>query len=252
MFTGSALCQSGESLQGQCVSQAGIFRHYASPSVDPSETSADEEKSDLDLLSAVALSEKAACTKVFFETHYHGIQFDMVTPRSLRRRKMESELWFSQGKSLYEKDLIRRSFYQSETDHLRDMRSMKTRRSREARGIDLAGYEPVRALGRGSFGTVLLVQEKPRPDSNHKLREVFAMKVIRKSEMLRNAQEGHLRAERDFLVKSAENAEWIVPLAATFQDNENLYLVMEFEMGGDFLEYMLNAKNGVVDEITTQ
>ena len=65
-------------------------------------------------------------------------------------------------------------------------------------------------------------------------REVYAMKVIRKSEMLRNCQEGHLRAERDFLVAS-ENSRWVVPLIASFQDSTNLYLVMEYMVGGDFL-----------------
>ncbi|KAG8532624.1 uncharacterized protein KY384_002501 [Bacidia gigantensis] len=63
---------------------------------------------------------------------------------------------------------------------------------------------------------------------------VFAMKVIRKSHMLRNCQEGHLRAERDFLVAS-EKSKWVVPLVASFQDNTNLYLVMEYMIGGDFL-----------------
>lgn len=65
-------------------------------------------------------------------------------------------------------------------------------------------------------------------------KEVFAMKVIRKSDMLRNSQEGHLRAERDFLVAS-ENSKWVVPLIASFQDTRNLYLVMEYMVGGDFL-----------------
>ena len=64
--------------------------------------------------------------------------------------------------------------------------------------------------------------------------DVYAMKVIRKSDMLRNCQEGHLRAERDFLVAS-ENSKWIVPLIASFQDVTNLYLVMEYMVGGDFL-----------------
>ena len=63
---------------------------------------------------------------------------------------------------------------------------------------------------------------------------VYAMKVIRKSNMLRNCQEGHLRAERDFLVAS-ENSRWVVPLMASFQDCKNLYLVMEYMVGGDFL-----------------
>lgn len=65
-------------------------------------------------------------------------------------------------------------------------------------------------------------------------REVYAMKVIRKSDMLRNCQEGHLRAERDFLVTS-EKSRWVVPLVASFQDFTNLYLVMEYMVGGDFL-----------------
>ena len=65
-------------------------------------------------------------------------------------------------------------------------------------------------------------------------KEVYAMKVIRKSDMLRNCQEGHLRAERDFLVAS-ENSRWVVPLISSFQDSTNLYLVMEYMVGGDFL-----------------
>lgn len=65
-------------------------------------------------------------------------------------------------------------------------------------------------------------------------KQVFAMKVIRKSDMLRNSQEGHLRAERDFLVAS-EKSRWVVPLIASFQDTTNLYLVMEYMVGGDFL-----------------
>ena len=65
-------------------------------------------------------------------------------------------------------------------------------------------------------------------------RDVYAMKVIRKSDMLRNCQEGHLRAERDFLVAS-ERSQWVVPLIASFQDDTNLYLVMEYMVGGDFL-----------------
>lgn len=38
-------------------------------------------------------------------------------------------------------------------------------------------------------------------------KQIYAMKVIRKSDMLRNSQEGHLRAERDFLV-AAEGSQW--------------------------------------------
>ncbi len=73
-----------------------------------------------------------------------------------------------------------------------------------------------------------------RRGSKSSRKEVYAMKVIRKSDMLRNCQEGHLRAERDFLVAS-EKSRWVVPLISSFQDSTNLYLVMEYMVGGDFL-----------------
>ena len=73
-----------------------------------------------------------------------------------------------------------------------------------------------------------------RRGSKSPQKEVYAMKVIRKSDMLRNCQEGHLRAERDFLVAS-EKSRWVVPLISSFQDRTNLYLVMEYMVGGDFL-----------------
>ena len=64
------------------------------------------------------------------------------------------------------------------------------------------------------------------------------MKVIRKSNMLQNCQEGLLRAERDFLVAS-EKSRWVVPLIESFQDADNLYLVMDYMVGGDFLGLLI-------------
>ena len=79
-------------------------------------------------------------------------------------------------------------------------------------------------------------------------KQVFAMKVIKKSAMIRNSQEGHLRAERDFLV-TAEGSRWIVPLLAAFEDARYLYLVMEFCIGGDFLGLLIR-KSVLSEEVT--
>lgn len=52
--------------------------------------------------------------------------------------------------------------------------------------------------------------------------KVYALKVMQKADMLTGGQEGHLRAERDFLVAS-QGSKWIVPLVAAFQDQDNLF-----------------------------
>uniref|UniRef100_A0A7S3NCV0 non-specific serine/threonine protein kinase n=1 Tax=Euplotes harpa TaxID=151035 RepID=A0A7S3NCV0_9SPIT len=55
--------------------------------------------------------------------------------------------------------------------------------------------------------------------------------------MLYKNQVAHVRSERDILVK-AKNP-WIVGLKYSFQDDENLYLVMEYLPGGDLMNLLI-------------
>ena len=55
--------------------------------------------------------------------------------------------------------------------------------------------------------------------------------------MLYKNQVAHVRSERDILVK-AKNP-WIVGLKFSFQDDENLYLVMEYLPGGDLMNLLI-------------
>lgn len=55
--------------------------------------------------------------------------------------------------------------------------------------------------------------------------------------MLYKNQVVHVRSERDILVK-AKNP-WIVALKFSFQDDENLYLVMEYLPGGDLMNLLI-------------
>lgn len=227
---------------------------------------------------SVKTIEKSAAAKVFFELHFDALYAD-VTPRILRRKVLEDQLCSIQTMMLSEeRQNARKRWARAESDHLRQLRNLKSKSlvRTGTKGISVAGYEHVRILGKGSFGIVRLVREmKHRFDSsssgdplkvsvssvdgpsesrspncrNRDLsqlnREVFAMKVIRKADMLRNSQEAHLRAERDFLVQST-NSKWVVPLIASFQDNSHLYLVMEYMVGGDFLGLLL--REDVLDE----
>ena len=47
----------------------------------------------------------------------------------------------------------------------------------------------------------------------------------------------HVRAERDILAKA--NYEWIVDLKCSFQDENHLYLVMEYLGGGDLMTLLM-------------
>ncbi|KAL8414722.1 hypothetical protein RB594_005799 [Gaeumannomyces avenae] len=210
------------------------------------------QETDLDQSTATVVTvERAAAAKVYLETFYHNL-WSQPTPRSMRRRFLEGDLYRAakeQALAPGEGDALRLSFYRDESDYLREMRVIKTR-SMRALSSDCLGvpresdYDVLKILGKGSFGVVRLVREKSRDDDRVQTRQrrrqkqVYAMKVIRKSAMLRTCQEGHLRAERDFLVRS-EGSSWIVPLMAAFQDTANLYLVMEYMPGGDFLGLLI-------------
>lgn len=168
------------------------------------------DESSMDVIQPTILTvEKAAAAKVFLETHFNEL-LKAHTPRDVRRQCLESQLYYSPHLGPDQKDAIRHSFFEQETCHQRETRVLQAHSL--AAGYGTGGspyvnkYESLKVLGKGSFGVVRLVREKASPEYAVP-RQVFAMKVIRKSDMLRSSQEGHLRAERDFLVAS-EGANW--------------------------------------------
>ncbi|KAI0101675.1 kinase-like domain-containing protein [Nemania sp. FL0031] len=223
---------------------ASIVHHHKEPETisaiaDPNLTTIQEKAIDMPPPTILTV-EKAAAAKIYLETYFNE-KLNKPSPRSLQRRYLESELYHGLGMSSAEKDIRRALFYQRETDHLREIRVLTARSlgAMKCESSKLADdYEVLKILGKGSFGVVRLVREKPDKDGYRRSGRVYAMKVIRKSAMLKTSQEGHLRAERDFLVAS-EGSRWIVPLIASFQDAGNLYLVMDYMPGGDFLGLLI-------------
>lgn len=213
---------------------------------------------------SIVTVEMTAAAQAFIENHYNAV-LSSSSERSMRRYSLES-LLRKLPISSEERQTRTEQLQQEESRYLRKLRVAKSKTSQRKPDVraSLAGYEVIRVLGKGSFGVVRLVREKRNPiaDDNgpksqkpnaskpqgytpetqtrptNARKAVYAMKVIRKSEMIRNSQEGHLHAERDFLVASA-TSEWVVPLISSFQDDVNLYLVMEFMGGGDVLGLLL-------------
>ena len=69
---------------------------------------------------------------------------------------------------------------------------------------------------------------------------IYAMKVLRKKDMVEKDQLAHVRAERDILVEA--DHQWVVKMFYSFQDPLNLYLVMEFLPGGDLMTLLMKVK----------
>lgn len=89
---------------------------------------------------------------------------------------------YALGLSEVEKEERRRIHASKETDFLRLRRTK----------LSVGDFNSHKVIGRGAFGEVRLVQ---KVDTGH----IYAMKILRKSEMLEKEQQGHVRAERDIL-----------------------------------------------------
>lgn len=86
-------------------------------------------------------------------------------------------------------------------------------------------FEIIKPISKGAFGSVFLAKKKTTGD-------YFAIKVLKKADMIAKNQITNVKAERMILMKQAESP-FVVKLYFTFQSKDNLYLVMEYLNGGD-------------------
>ncbi|NP_001346478.1 serine/threonine-protein kinase MRCK alpha isoform 12 [Mus musculus] len=73
------------------------------------------------------------------------------------------------------------------------------------------------------------------------------MKILNKWEMLKRAETACFREERDVLVNG--DSKWITTLHYAFQDDNNLYLVMDYYVGGDLLTLLSKFEDRLPEEM---
>jgi len=88
-------------------------------------------------------------------------------------------------------------------------------------------FDLIKVIGFGNFGQVSVVKSKE--DGS-----VYAMKTLNKIEMLKRAETACYREERDVLLHGSSH-DWFTKLHYAFQDETNLYLIMDYYIGGDLL-----------------
>ncbi|KAJ2513342.1 cAMP-dependent protein kinase catalytic subunit [Coemansia sp. RSA 1939] len=102
-------------------------------------------------------------------------------------------------------------------------------RTHEDTHVQLDGFEIFRTVGTGSFGRVRLVRHKTTG-------KYYAMKVLRKSHVVRAKQVEHVNSERRILAECS--CPFIVYMLGTCQDHANLYFFMEYVVGGELFTYL--------------
>ena len=119
-----------------------------------------------------------------------------------------------------EKEKIKKEIYNQEM--------IKSRKSREKQSI--RDYESIAIIGRGAFGEVHVCREK-------KTGKIYAIKKIKKNILIIKNQIRHVLNEQ--ILMSKASSPWIVELKASFQEDEYLYLVMEYLPGGDLMNLLI-------------
>ncbi|WVR07822.1 hypothetical protein IAU60_004865 [Kwoniella sp. DSM 27419] len=131
--------------------------------------------------------------------------------------------------------------------------------------VRLEDWEIVETLGTGTFGRVLLVRQRPsyRPTPYHPIfphlfqsldplspspaatqqsdngLPHFAMKVLKKSEIVRLKQVEHINSERMILERVRHP--FVVELYATYQDQLNVYMLLSYIPGGELFSHLRRA-----------
>ncbi|KAM1172134.1 hypothetical protein TB2_021970 [Malus domestica] len=171
--------------------------------------------------------QRVAAAKQYIEDHYKK-QMKSLQERKERRNILEKKLADADVSEEEQSNLLK-YLEKKETEYMRIQRHKM--------GAD--DFEPLTMIGKGAFGEVRICREKA---TGH----VYAMKKLKKSEMLRRGQVEHVKAERNLLAEVESNC--IVKLYCSFQDEEYLYLIMEYLPGGDMMTLLMRKDTLTEDE----
>jgi len=89
-------------------------------------------------------------------------------------------------------------------------------------------------LGTGTFGRVRLVS-----DTVEGQLQFFALKVMKKATIIRLKQVEHIKAEKSILMRVAHP--FIINMFSYFKDSSNLYMLMEYAIGGELFSILRRA-----------
>lgn len=99
----------------------------------------------------------------------------------------------------------------------------------------LSDFQLIKTLGSGFIGSVRLVRLASGNDATP-----FALKIMKKSVVLKKDQVDHVLQEKQLL--GQVDHPFIVKMLASFQDDANLYMLMEYVSGGELFSAIRDGK----------
>jgi len=104
-----------------------------------------------------------------------------------------------------------------------------------ARKMTADDFEPLRCLGKGTFGTVILVKQQATG-------RLYAQKQFKKASLtVHKRLVEQTKTERSIL-ESVNRHPFVVKLFYAFQDHEKLYLILEYAQGGELFTHLAQER----------
>jgi len=104
-----------------------------------------------------------------------------------------------------------------------------------ARKMTADDFEPLRCLGKGTFGTVLLVKQQTTG-------RLFAQKQFKKASLTVHKRLVEQTKTERTILESVSRHPFVVKLFYAFQDHEKLYLILEYAQGGELFTHLAQER----------
>jgi serine/threonine protein kinase len=188
-------------------------------------------KKELEIMeNLVKLAQKARSTRIMDRETTAALQKEAIDLRhaisknlaSSKARSVAMERWAKEIESL----IVNKSMMFNKRKSLPI--SADSPRRKETR----KDFKILKPIAKGAFGKVYLARKKKTGD-------LYAVKALRKKDMIRKKQVDRIKSERNIMIsttaesKSSSENPFVVNLYYTFQSKRHLYMVMEYMPGGD-------------------
>lgn len=110
------------------------------------------------------------------------------------------------------------------------------------RKMTASDFETLKCLGKGAFGTVLLVKQ-------HSSGRLFAQKQLKKASLTVEKRLVEQTKTERAILESVKRHPFVVKLYYAFQDKKKLYLILEYAQGGELFHHLAMERT-FTEEVT--